>query len=325
MPCVLDAIAEPSGLYEKSGDAVVCSRERWPGAVTKRASFFVSSKEQRIAKPRGDFEQNILHKVKPVKLIFLDMDGPIAPYPYETRNAHAWDENDSLDEEPYARHVNALKRIVDESGGPEVVKIVLSSNWRKSKERTLWLEDQFQRRGIDMIGHTDMVHVNTEVVSRTAISCVLARDIEIYRAVRHNALGHFGFNFDKTKNTVPFMPWRLPTNWKVKAWIAIDDLALDAVPPMTWDWVSRFASFVSVSCDTLGENGWVQPPPGFAVTMRAFTRSLAKRFVKVDMQKGIAGTQGAVVRAIQLLNAPTVTAGSQDRDALEFACMRSSI
>lgn len=243
----------------------------------------------------GDWEQHGRCS-RPVKLIFLDVDGPVAPY--VGRALHPFSEEDRLDDAPYAEHVDALKRIVDACGGPGVVKVVLSSNWRTMDERVRWLKTQLRQRGIDMIGHTDVVHV------LPVLGGELERGMEIHRALHFRTIGDNGPYFDKQAQTLRFSAKPLPADWEVTDWIAIDDLRLDNVPSESWERISLYTGSITFPEEKLLEKrGWIERPNGFSKTMQAWFEDFASRhFVHVSMDGGLAGTPGAVEKAVRLLN-----------------------
>jgi len=333
--CSGDALTgHSSRLCMGLSDVVDCSPELFQGLANKTPALsdvsttspLLPSKVQFRAAPATEVRENIVDK-QCVKLIFLDMDGPMVPW--GGRKSHEWKKSDSFDAEPYARNVEALKRIVCACGGPEVIKIVLSSNWRTSDEKTLWLKDQFDRCGIDMIGHTDQVHVHASAVHENGSVLLgkkyeLVRDMEIYRVLHHNIMGQGGPRFNQTKKCEEFMPRSLPTHWEITAWIAIDDLALASVPLMAWDEISHFCCFIHAPGEMVGETGWLIPPREHAGAMRIFSQSLREHFVRVHSHRGIAGTVGAVEMAIQLLTGASAEAVSQKRDISQHACTLNS-
>lgn len=206
-------------------------------------------------------------------------------------------------DEPYAAHARALRHIVDKCGGPDIVKVVLSSNWRTMDERVRWLKWQLLEYGIDMVGHTDMVKVHPNLNSYT--DKYLERDLEIFRALHFRSLGQGGPCLDSQTGNMTFSAWALPANWDIKAWIAIDDLPLHMVPASRLDGISLFSSVIKFSEDMAFKEvpGWIVPPDGFLQTMQDWLLEFeAQHFVEVSMNKGIAGTPGAVEKAIELLN-----------------------
>jgi len=276
----------------------------------------VRGEEQPIAEPEARVIEGNFEKVG-VKLIFLDMDGPIAPYVDYT--FHLWEQGDSFGNEPYAWHVEALKCIVDLSGGPEVVKVVLSSNWRTHNERARWLEAQFDEYGIDMIGHTDVVHVQTMNTSVGYNN--LTRAIEIHRVLEYNVLGRGGPYLDETDQVHKLTPWRFPVHWEVKAWIAIDDLSLDAVSHMRNNPVRLLQCFINDASETPTATRWFQLSRDVLWTMSAFFEHFEDHFVWVDAHEGLGGTPGAIETAIKLLTAndnPTSKDGSVPKNCFSL-------
>jgi len=240
-----------------------------------------------------DPEQPLPSKL--VKILFLDMDGPMATY--VRGGQHKFELSDRITDEPYVEHLNALVRIIHQCGGPDVVKVVLSSNWRTMTERVEWLQDQFSQCGIDMVGHTDVVHVHPTMNDN------VRRDIELYRAVQHGTLGRGGPYLDESVGGNQFAKWQVPAEWDVQGWIAIDDLPLDSVPA-NWDYVSLYAAFIPVPGDEVEASGWMKPPKAFPESMRSWFKEFrTQHFVQVSMYDGLAGTPGAVDKAINLLNA----------------------
>lgn len=245
---------------------------------------------------------------KHVKLIFLDMDGPIAPYE-RGRTHHKWNTGDDFADAPYALHVSELRRIIDMCGGRDVVKVVLSSNWRTDDEKMVWLKAQFERYGIDMIGHTDMIHMHPQT------SPEMSRNVEIHRVLRYKTLGVDGPYFDQAAGTNKFRPWQLPPDWQITNWIAIDDLRLDRVHESQLNRAQYFVGYLPLE-DAMPEArapGWYQLSEGFASTIAEFHKEFAaKHFVYADPENGLANTMGAADDAITLLNAPSTTLGAAD-------------
>jgi len=231
-----------------------------------------------------------------VKLIFLDMDGPMAPWC--RGRAHKWSSSEQLSEEPYLAHVSALRRIIDGVGGPDVVKIVISSNWRTDNRKCPWLVEQMKEHGIDVIGHTDVVQVHP---ARRSGSC-LARDLEINRVLTTRILGQDGPIVDE-RGVNTFKRTYLPAEWEVKAWIAIDDLHLDAVSRDEYNSVRYMACQMKSDSDSEVHPGWLPFPTNVKESVHAWMSEFStSHFVHVHSEAGLHMTTGAEALAIRLLN-----------------------
>lgn len=242
------------------------------------------------ALPELEAEEKPRHR-KAVKLVFLDIDGPIAPY--RGGRLHHWSKDDQISFRPYGQHVDALRTIIDRCGGPDIVKVVLSSNWRTDAGRMAWLTRELKGMGVEMVGHTDVVHLHP------AISPEACRVLEIARVLKSGVLGCDGPQWDPVKEVYNFQPGFLPPHWDVKDWIAIDDLSLDTVPAESWAKVSYLASFLPLPSEAQGPAGWVDVPKDFATEMASFMEEFeGSHFVHVDATEGLAGTPGAIEDAV---------------------------
>lgn len=233
---------------------------------------------------------------KKVKLIFLDMDGPVAPY--KAGMWHKWRPGDDFGDVAYAANVSELRRIIDMCGGPDVVKVVLSSNWRTDEERMPWLRAQFERCGIDMIGHTDVIHTYPHTGHE------MLRNVEIYRMLQSRTVGQDGPYFDKVAETNKFRAWELPADWEITNWITIDDLRLDRVPESHWHQSNFLVGYLpSEEEPEASGSGWYHIRKDFGTSISEWYRDFASdHFVYAEPERGIADTRGAAERAIDLLN-----------------------
>merc|ERR1712232_1316089 len=183
-----------------------------------------------LPEPEAEPEQllDVVPAPTRIKLIFLDVDGPILPF-MKDGSQQQWTANDNFASTPYAENIFALKRIIHNSGGPNVVKVVLSSSWRIHPDQTSWLEAQFQQHGIEMVGHTDQVTVNPNASEE------LMRTMEIQRAVNSRIIGKGGPRFIEEEGRISFRRLSPPDDWVIAAWIAIDDLCLSNILTQEWD------------------------------------------------------------------------------------------
>merc|ERR1712232_353676 len=108
-------------------------------------------------------------------------------------------------------------------GGPSIVKVVISSNWRTDPDRYPWLVAQLKAHGVDVVGHTDIIKMHP----CPAKPSILARSLEIRRVLQHRIVGVKG-PFLTHERTNAFEASPLPENWKIMSWVAIDDLDLAA-------------------------------------------------------------------------------------------------
>mmetsp|Transcript_45998 Transcript_45998/g.80833 ORF Transcript_45998/g.80833 Transcript_45998/m.80833 type:complete len:379 (-) Transcript_45998:46-1182(-) len=234
---------------------------------------------------------------KKVKLIFLDMDGPVAPY--KNGLAHNWCAEDDFSDAAYAPNLAELRRVIDACGGPEVVKVVLSSSWRTDEERMPWLKAQFARCGIDMIGHTDVIHTFPQSCNE------MLRNVEIYRVLQSRTVGMDGPYFDEEADTNKFRPWQMPLDWEISNWIVIDDLRMDRVPASHWQRSQLLVGYLPLDEEKPEESGsgWYHVRDGFARSISEWYQDFASQhFIYADPEAGIARTRGAAELAIQLLN-----------------------
>lgn len=190
-----------------------------------------------------------------------------------------------------------MRRIIDAAGGPGVVKVVVSSNWRTDEDKYPWLVKQFGDRGIEVVGHTDVMHVHPAVRGDS-----LRRNLELERCLRLGSFGVGGPSREANGN-LGFKPFAMPSNWRIVSWIAIDDLPLDQVKPSSWKQITYLCCFIPANDDHIVGNGWMSPPQDFEQSMRRWSKEFASsHFVKVVADAGIAGTPHAERRAIELLN-----------------------
>lgn len=235
-----------------------------------------------------------------LKIIFLDMDGPLAPY--ANNRHHRFSYSEQLDQPPYAPHAEALLKIINACGGPGVVKVVLSSNWRTMHERVLWLEREFARLGIQMLGHTDVVEVWPALPDQC--SSATRRNLELLRVLKTGVIGEGGAIRDSASQKLQFVPAALPADTPVTSWIAIDDMALDEVPRGTCSQISAIGAFMAAAGDVSHPNGaeWLAVSDELRLDMERHHAELRRHhFVQVDCVRGLAGTHGAVDKAIHLL------------------------
>lgn len=265
-------------------------RGRWPVACKQGLADGALRGRCLMVEPEAEPEGQRLSR-KPMKLIFLDMDGPVAPY--ISGQLHPWRKCDRISDAPYAKHVDALRYIVDRCGGPESVKVILSSNWRTDAERMSWLIAQFKERGVALVGHTDVIHLHP------AINFEACRVLEMHRVLESGVLGSGGPQWDPNKEVNVFKRSVLPSDWDVQSWIAIDDLPLDLVAPGAWAKTKYLASFLPLAEEVVGTTGWVDLPTAFADAMATrITEFRDSHFVKIDPELGLAGTIGALEDAI---------------------------
>jgi len=236
---------------------------------------------------------------RPVKVIFVDVDGPLAPY--SGRAKHFFSPKETFADKPYDVHFRALRRIVEECGGPDVVKIVLSSNWRTMPDRVAWLEVQFRQLGLDCVGHTDVMHLHPARFDQEATR----RTLELQRVLSANVVGCGGpySESGKPNEDLRFSKRELPRDWNIVSWIAIDDLCFDAVSEDVWDCVKLYSAFVTLPSDNLSKRSWIRPPEDFGKAMRSWCAEFhSNHLVEVSPYSGLANTPDAVQRAIKLLN-----------------------
>mmetsp|Transcript_46371 Transcript_46371/g.110427 ORF Transcript_46371/g.110427 Transcript_46371/m.110427 type:complete len:350 (+) Transcript_46371:67-1116(+) len=238
---------------------------------------------------------------RPVKLIFLDIDGPMAPC--KGLKKHPFSPEETSNDKPYDVQFRALCRIVEECGGPDIVKVVISSNWRTMPERITWLEAQFREIGVELVGHTDVMHLHPARLDQEAAS---RRVMEIHRVLSTSVVGEGGPYSPTGKSGEDkdsFRKRELPSDWDVVSWIAIDDLNFDNVPEDVWEEVKFYSAFITLPTDNIGKR-WIRPPAGFSEEMQNWNTSFRENhLVQVSPYCGLANTPGALQKAIDLLNA----------------------
>lgn len=239
-----------------------------------------------------------------IKLIFLDMDGPLLPF--KGLRHPSFRANVAITEMPYSPHFKALLRIIEEAGGPETVKVVLSSSWRTIEEKEQWLEEQMSRNGVDMVGHTDVVDLLPPGGRQE-----MQRAVEISRALECRLLGTGGpqllpksgfLCLSSGPKGKAFVRRDLPEHWKVSSWIVIDDMPMEDIVPEAWQDITAISPKILAA----GEGrkpGMRRVSSSFARSMRTWHADFCGRhFVKVDQRRGLADTPGAVEKAIRHLN-----------------------
>jgi len=230
------------------------------------------------------------------KLIFLDMDGPMAPW--RNGREHKWSLDDTFEDRAYSRNVDALLRIINAAGGPEVVKVIISSNWRTDPDKYPWLLYHMGKRGVDVIGHTDVMRTHYRPANHTNFERIL----EIRRVLDKHIVGTKGPYVTKD-GTNAFEAALLPEDWKITSWIAIDDLDLGTSRYDGMQNIHYLSRFMPVPSDADVGKGWMSPPVNFVDSTRSWLKTFASsHFVRVDATGGIASTSGAEARAIKLLS-----------------------
>jgi len=285
--------------------------------------------------------------LSPARLIFLDVDGPLAPW--VNGKTHEWQATDKITDAAYASRAENLRRIVEraESVTPDVqVLVVIMSTWRGNPDQYDWLCAELGRLSIRVVGFTDLMDFWPDIPRESM--CLVQRFLEIYQCLLTRRVAVAIIEGPQGDASLEFRDFAAFGVSEIVGYIAIDDLPLDQAhqqhfPPLesegggpkrpfdepeyllgSWDWThwEKYAAghkseIAGQHCTWSGRNwmAMLDRYPHFAAAHKDFRES---HFVHVSSGAGI--DEKPVHEAVAKLHCPYSGAAIEKAGAITFLC-----